>query len=321
MKNRLLHILLASLALCFALQSCGLEEIHNTQNGAESGVVEFVARPTKLDKSLVTTKANEAIENDIHNAFILIFDESGRKIMQQDVKTLDTYPSISIAVDKGLSTVTACFLINVPPSFANGITGLTNPSPGTNDNNYISTAVLSDITYSTTAPFGVPMIDHDGDGAVEGATEPKACLPMFGMDSFDIHRANKTCQIAVKRLFAKASFNLSMDLSDNGTLGVNTNTYFELMSYQLLNLPRKARLVEPSTTATTYETNWHGQENAYVAQHIQNAGKAPIYNADALGYDTQKSYSFDLYLPEYYLLPLPSTTENYGDQKHCAGRR
>ena len=185
MKNRLLHILLASLALCFALQSCGLEEMHNTQNGAESGVVEFVARPTKLDKSLVTTKANEAIENDIHNAFILIFDEDGRKIMQQDVKTLDTYPSISIPVDKGLSTVTACFLINVPPSFANGITGLTNPNPGTNDNSSISTAVLSDITYSTTAPFGVPMIDHDGDGTGEGSTAPKACLPMFGMDRFN----------------------------------------------------------------------------------------------------------------------------------------
>ena len=315
MKNRLLHIFFLALAALFCLCSCGLEEPTNTPQNSD-GYVEFVARPTKLDKTLVTTKAGDDIENNIYNAFILLFDEHGNRIMKQDVKLLDSYPSISIPADKGLSTVTACFLINVPPSFANGITGLTNPNPGTNDNSYISTAVLSDITYSTTAPFGVPMIDHDGDGTGEGSTAPKACLPMFGMDSFNIHRADKTCVISVKRLFAKASFNLSMDLSDTGTLGVNRNTYFELLSYQLLNLPRKARLIEPSASATTYETNWHGQDNAYIAQHIQNTGNTQIYNADALGYDSQKLYSFDLYLPEYYLLPLSSTTENYGDEKY-----
>ena len=292
-----------------------MEEPIDTPHNSD-GYVEFVARPTKLDKTQVTTKASDDIENNIYNAFILLFDEDGNRIMKQDVKLLDSYPSISVPADKGLSTVTACFLINVPPSFANGITGLTNPNPGTNDNSYISTAVLSDITYSTTVPFGVPMIDHDGDGTGEGSTAPKACLPMFGMDSFNTHRADKTCVISVKRLFAKASFNLSMDLSDTGTLGVNRNTYFELLSYQLLNLPRKARLIEPLATATTYETNWHGQDNAYIAQHIQNTGNTPIYNADALGYDSQKLYSFDLYLPEYYLLPLSSTTENYGDEKY-----
>lgn len=321
MKNNILYRFFLSLALskwrilalvfCLAITSCGLEEPYGGLKNNE-GVIEFVARPIKLDKTMVTTKASEDIENNIYNAFILLFDEGGNRIMTQDVKLLDSYPSISIPADKGLSTVTACFLINVPPSFANGIIGLTNPSPGTNDNNYISTAVLSDITYSTTAPFGVPMIDHDGDSN----TDSKACLPMFGMDSFEIHGEDRTCLISVKRLFAKASFNLSMDLSDNGTLGVNRNTYFELTSYQLLNLPRKARLVEPSATATTYETNWHGQENAYIAQHVRNTGNTPIYNADALGYDSQKSYSFDLYLPEYFLLPLSSTTENYGDEKY-----
>ena len=315
MKNNILFRFFLALAALFCLCSCGLEDPTNTPQNSD-GYVEFVARPTKLDKTQVTTKASDDIENNIYNAFILLFDEDGNRIMKQDVKLLDSYPSISIPADKGLSTVTACFLINVPPSFANGITGLTNPNPGTNDNSYISTAVLSDITYSTTAPFGVPMIDHDGDGTGEGSTAPKACLPMFGMDSFNIHRADKTCVISVKRLFAKASFNLSMDLSDTGTLGVNRNTYFELLSYQLLNLPRKARLIEPSATATTYETNWHGQDNAYIAQHIQNTGNTPIYNADALGYDSQKFYSFDLYVPEYYLLPLSSTTENYGDEKY-----
>ena len=311
MKNRLLYIFSATLALCFTLHSCGLEDpLGGHQN--ESGYIEFVARPVSLDKSIVTTKANDAIENDIHNAFILIFDESGRKIMQQDIKTLNTYPSISIPVDKGLSTVTACFLINVPPSFANGISGLTNPNPGTNDNSYISTAVLSDITYSTVAPFGVPMIDHDGDGT----TDPKACLPMFGMDSFNIHRADKTCLISVKRLFAKATVNISMNLTDTGTLSVNRNTYFELASYQLLNLPKKARLVEPSPTATTYETNWHGQNGAYQVQQVNPASNTPIYNTDAVGYDSQKLYTFDIYVPEYYLIPLANTTEHYGEQEY-----
>ena len=94
------------------------------------------------------------------------------------------------------------------------------------------------------------------------------------------------------------------------------NTYFELLSYQLLNLPTKARLVEPSESNTSYETNWHGQTNAYVPQTVSNTNNTPVYNAGALGYDNQKSYTFEMYLPEYYILPLPSTTENYGDQKY-----
>lgn len=311
MKNRLLHIFFHALAALFCLCSCGLEDPTNTPQNSD-GYVEFVARPTKLDKTLVTTKAGDDIENNIYNAFILLFDEHGNRIMKQDVKLLDSYPSISIPADKGLSTITACFLINVPPSFAQDITGLENPNPGVNDNKYINTAVLSNIVYSETVPFGVPLIDHDGDGA----TEPIACLPMFGMDSFDIHGTTRQCQISVKRLFAKASFNLSMDLSDTGTLGVNRNTYFELLSYQLLNIPRKAVLVEPAQTETSYETNWHGQENAYRAQQVSNTGNTPIYNAEALGNDNHKSYTFEMYLPEYYILPLPSTTENYGDQKY-----
>lgn len=311
MKNRLLHIFFHALAALFCLCSCGLEDPTNTPQNSD-GYVEFVARPTKLDKTLVTTKAGDDIENNIYNAFILLFDEHGNRIMKQDVKLLDSYPSISIPADKGLSTITACFLINVPPSFAQDITGLENPNPGVNDNKYINTAVLSDIVYSETVPFGVPLIDHDGDGA----TEPIACLPMFGMDSFDIHGTTRQCQISVKRLFAKASFNLSMDLSDTGTLGVNRNTYFELLSYQLLNIPRKAVLVEPAPTETSYETNWHGQENAYRAQQVSNTNNTPIYNAEAFGYDNQKSYTFEMYLPEYYISPLPSTTENYGDQKY-----
>ena len=311
MKNNILYRFLSALAALFCLSSCALEEPIGTPQNTD-GYIEFVARPTKLDKTLVTTKASDDIENNIYNAFILLFDEHGNRIMKQDVKLLDSYPSISIPADKGLSTITACFLINVPPSFAQDITGLENPNPGVNDNKYINTAVLSNIVYSETVPFGVPLIDHDGDGT----TEPLACLPMFGMDSFDIHGTTRQCQISVKRLFAKASFNLSMDLSDTGTLGVNRNTYFELLSYQLLNIPRKAVLVEPAPTETSYETNWHGQENAYRAQQVSNTNNTPIYNAEALGNDNQKSYTFEMYLPEYYILPLPSTTENYGDQKY-----
>lgn len=301
-----------SLVFCLAISACGLEEPYGGMKDNDN-VIEFVARPTRLDKTLVSTKADgENVENEIHNAFVLIFDENGNRIMKQDVKVLNTYPSISIPADKGLSTVTACFLINVPPSFAQNITGLENPNPGTNDNHYINTAVLSGITYSQAAPLGVPLIDHDGDSS----TEPTACLPMFGMDSFNIHGNTRQCQISVKRLFTKATFNLSMSLSDMGTLSVNRNTYFELMSYQLLNIPTKARLIEPSATATSYETNWHGQSNAYEAQRVINTNNTPIYNSGALGYNDQKSYTFDIYLPEYYLLPLSSTTENFGDQKY-----
>ena len=322
MKKNILYRFLSALApskwhisvlvFCLAISACGLEEPYGGMKDNDN-VIEFVARPTRLDKTLVSTKAEgENVENDIHNAFILIFDENGNRIMKQDVKVLNTYPSISIPADKGLSTVTACFLINVPPSFAQNITGLENPNPGINDNHYINTAVLSGITYSHAAPLGVPLIDHDGDSS----TEPTACLPMFGMDSFNIHGNTRQCQISVKRLFTKATFNLSMSLSDMGTLSVNRNTYFELISYQLLNIPTKARLIEPSATATSYETNWHSQSNAYEAQRVINTNNTPIYNSGALGYNDQKSYTFDIYLPEYYLLPLPSTTENYGDQKY-----
>ena len=44
-----------------------------------------MARPTRLDKTVVTTKASEDIENNIYNAFILLFDEDGNRIMKQDV--------------------------------------------------------------------------------------------------------------------------------------------------------------------------------------------------------------------------------------------
>jgi hypothetical protein len=59
----------------------------------------------------------------------------------------------------------------------------------------------------------------------------------------------------------------------------------------LLNIPTKARLIEPSATATSYETNWHSQSNAYEAQRVINTNNTPIYNSGALGYNDQKSYN------------------------------
>lgn len=318
MKYRLQHIFLTApapsawlvLALCLALTACGLEEPVDTPS-TSGGYIEFVARPTGFNNQTVATKsqAND-FENKIENCFFLVFDATtgdrvGFHTLNSPSWNSET-PHIKLDT-RGLKKVTACFLINVPSDFASGIIGTTKPAdaPEADNNKYLNTAVLSGITYGSGTNFGIPDIDLDG----AGPNDAVPCIPMFGVtpNSVDISTTSISTAIGIpiERLFAKVTFNLSMDLKDTGTLAINTNTYFELISYQILNLPKMAQLMEPATTNTAYETNWQ-EEKAYEKQSVNNAGNTPIYNKGALGYDDQKSYTFSLYVPEYYLTPYTS---------------
>ena len=120
MRNSLIYILFVTISVLFSLQSCSLEELDSaTSIGGGKNYIEFIARPTSYNKTEVATKsAVSDIESAVYNAFLLVFDGTGTRILCKEITDPTTTPSTSIPIDKGLSNVTACFLINVPTSFA-----------------------------------------------------------------------------------------------------------------------------------------------------------------------------------------------------------
>ena len=315
MKNRLLHIFFLALAALFCLCSCGLEEPIDTPHNSD-GYVEFVARPTSYNKHDVATKAGETdpIEDVAYNAFLLIFDEEGQLILRKQVipsgeSTSTTSPSTTIPVDKGLSTVTACYLINVPHSFVNRIEALTMPSNSSDEykaanyNKYVNTAVLEGLTYKSGTPMGVPLIDVDNNSA----TDPIPCLPMFGKEEINLRDASGAQAIPVKRLFAKVTINLQMNLNlDSWTQElIQTGTYYQLNSYTLYNLPNKVKL----SPTTELNSDWIMDEDSF--EYTETAEKPgngstinkKIYNNRYVSstIQTPTELEFFFYAPEYFL--------------------
>ena len=306
-----------ALAFCLAISACGLEEPYNNSSD-KAGVIEFVPRQIGYNNQSVETKSEaNAFEKEIHNCFFLLFDNStGARIntpenlVGSDATTL---PTQLIKLDKvNATSVTACFIANVPEDFAKGIKGLNKPSvqdnPNAKDNEYLYTAIL-DITYATGGTIGTPTLNLNGDGST--MTD---CIPMMGMKS-DINlspTSTNTIAIDIKRIFAKVTANISMDLADTGILGVQTNTYYELLSYAICNLPAKLRICEPNENSQSYETSWWEEKysNAYEVDQIRNTDNVKIYNAGAVGNDYSKSYSISVYVPEYYLLALSEAEFN-----------
>ena len=309
MKKTLLYIFAAALASVFTLQSCGLEEpFPGPQDGISEGTVEFVARPVSYNNHEVTTKAAGDFDDAaIHNAFLILFNRDGKRILFEEINIADG--QLSAKTDRGLSEVTACILANVPASFAQGIIGTTNPGSGS-ANQYLNTSVL-DLTYNSTASgiLGVPVLDLDDDTS----TSAVPCIPMFGQTdgAIDLTEANSVIEIGLKRLFAKVSVELKLDHSTNlSTAQANTN--FELNSYRLVNLPLKVSLLpQDAESAWVNDGGSFAGENSHVASDI----KHKIYDADyILASDAQKKYTFDVYVPEYRLEPLPSA--NYDQQEY-----
>ena len=291
-----------------------------------SGYIEFIARTTSYDQTAVSTKAGvEDIESAVYNAFLLIFDNSGNRILCSEVTNPSTTPSKRVPIDKGLSNVTACFLINVPSSFANGIKGLTKPTNDATalDNEYINTAVLSGISYGTGANFGLPFIDLDGPA--EGSSPAVACIPMFGMASVNLQASTTTAQITIKRLFAKVTMNIKMQLTDIGIGQIVPSTVnYELKQYQLHCLPTQVSLLECQCVGEcSCECAWVKDKTAFYGNTT-----TPLSSSNNLALKTinindsddntendsnvVEGIGFSFYVPEYYLLPNGTTTQ---DQK------
>ena len=300
MKKTLLYIFAAALASVFTLQSCGLEEPFNTpQSSATEGVVELVARPVSYNNHEVSTKAaGDFNDAAIHNAFLILFNTDGQRILFEEINIADE--QLSAKIDKGLGDVTACILANVPAEFARGITGLEG----------LNTAVL-DLVYSNPSKvnnvMGIPAVDLDSDTT----TESVPCIPMFGQKDVDLTKSPPAIWIELKRLFAKATVSLKMNLTNSGS-GMQANSYIQMTSYSICDLPNKVKLTEP--TENDYESAWVKDAGTISV----NQSNSKIYNQTASGVivDLPKELVFDCYVPEYYLLPKPNSTEGYGNEKY-----
>ncbi len=309
MKKNLLYIFAAALASVFTLQSCGLEEpFPGPQSGISEGTVEFVARPAGYNNHDVTTKADGDFNDAaIHNAFLILFNTDGQRILFEEINIADE--QLSAKIDKGLGDVTACILANVPASFAQGIIGTTKPEDGS-ANQYLNTAVL-DLTYdsSKSGILGVPVLDLDNNTS----TPAVPCIPMFGQTegAIDLSTNNSVIQINLTRLFAKVSVELKLNIP---SLTNYDRTRFELNSYRLVNLPLKVSLLhQDKESSWVKESGSFAGENSHVVSNIQYKIFNNSYN---LAGDQQKKYTFNIYVPEYQLESLPSTTPNYGKQEY-----
>ena len=305
-----IFVFAAALASVFTLQSCGLEEpFHGLQNSISEGSVEFVVRPASYNNHDVTTKADGDFDDAaIHNAFIILFNAEGKRILFEEINIEDS--QLSMRIDRSLGNVTACVLANVPASFAKGIIGTTNPG-GASANQYLNTAVL-DLTYNSSASdiLGVPVLDLDDNTS----TSAVPCIPMIGQTDGPINltTANPVIQIDLTRLFAKVSVELTLNIPNLST--AQSSTHFELNSYRLVNLPLKVNLLHQNS-----ESSWVTDGGSFAGEnsHVRSNINHNIYNNSyILAGDSQKKYSFVVYVPEYQLAPLdPKSNANYGKQE------
>ena len=305
MKKTLLYIFAAALASVFTLQSCGLEEpFPGPQSGISEGTVEFVARPAGYNNHDVTTKADgdpSTFEDDeIYNAFLLVFNQDGQRLLCEEIRLNAEDGGLSAKIDRSLGNVTACVLANVPADFARSITGRD-----------ILNSVVLDLTYdsSKSGILGVPVLDLDNDED----TDPIPCIPMFGQTegAIDLSTNNSVIQINLTRLFAKVSVELRLNIP---SLPDYDRTRFELNSYRLVNLPLKVSLLhQDKESPWVKESGSFAGENSHVVSNIQYKIFNNSYN---LAGDQQKKYTFNIYVPEYQLESLPSTTPNYGKQEY-----
>ena len=306
-------LVLATLALIFALQSCGLEEPVSAPEG--DGYIEFVARPVGYENLAVQTKSEaNPFEGTIANCFLLLFDATtGNRISIHSIDpSLTTTPHIKVDA-KGHSRIIACFLANVPSGFANDIIGTTKPSadvnPTATNNQYLNTAVLTGITYGSGNDFGKPLVDLDG----AGGNAPVPCIPMFGIQGdivLSTTSGTTSFQVPIYRLFSKVSIDLRVDLDDLGALNVLSESCYDLKSCTITNLPTAVSLYAPSSGN---ESSWAGineknnQYSSYFTTAAASYSNKLVYNDDSIS--SNKSYTCDFYVPEYYLNPL--TQEEY----------
>ena len=321
-----LHIF--ALFFCLVISSCGLEEPYNSSD--ESDVIEFVARPLGYNNQMVETKsAANDFEKEIHNCFFLLFDNATGERINTPVNLVGsevaTLPTQLVKLDKVKATsVTACFIANVPSDMVSNIIGLDRPESiaDTEENNqkYLNSAVLSGITYGTGNNFGKPYIDLDG---ATGSNNPVACIPMLGTQSITLSSANNIIQVPLKRLFAKVTMNIKMQLTEVGIGQIVPSTVnYELTQYRLYHLPTKVSLIGCRCVGTcTCESNWVTNPSAFYANattylgSTENLGLQTINindsdNNEDNNSDVVEGIEFSFYVPEYYLLPKTGAIQN-----------
>lgn len=296
MKNTIIYI---SLLIFFSsLCSCSLKEAYTPIS--TEGTIEFIPRLTNFNNVNVSTKADDGIETYIHNAYLLLFSPQDKSLLSlTEINTEgDAYSqriATNILTSKGLNSVIACYIANVPQTFVGGISSIDD----------LSTAVVN-LQYLDTS-IGVPILDN------------VPCIPMFGKEVINNITPGQAFEVQVTRLFAKVTLDIKLDLKDIGTLGRQRNTYFELASLKLCDLPQKVFLCTPDGAPDEVETIWDG--DSYLEEITEAVNQQKIYNQAASGFGISKEYSISCYVPEYFLLPLSQVdsglnTDQYGDQKY-----
>ena len=283
------------------------------------GVIEFVARPVGFNNQTVETKATaNTFESAIYSCYLLVFDSNTGNLLQRSEASLNQ--NIKLNVKSG--NIKACFLVNVTKTFAENIKGITRPEGSTEDPNFYLNSAVLDITYAdhtvadndteTSGIIGVPSVNFGG------TIGTKKCLPMYGEWSGSVS-GQSTIQVPIKRLFAKVTMNIKMQLTNVGVGQIAPSTVnYELRQYQLYNLPTKVRLVVDDS-----ESDWVGTASAFYANAItpqssdDNLGLQTININDSdnnsdNNSDVVKGIEFSFYVPEYYLSPKANPTQ---DQK------
>ena len=288
------------ITLICVLCSCERDELNVSGNGSER-TIEIVTRIPGFNNVDVKAPAdaNRPFETAIYTAYLFIFDENGDIVGNYyNLSNGSLYKSLTL---KGLNTITACIVANVQESVISNVTKL-------EDFNSI-VLELDYADYSVSGYLGVPKLGNN------------LCFPMFGSVTQDISTST-SIQIPLTRLFAKITVDLSMNLDTKEWSDyVQLYSFFKLASYEIFNLPTKVLLVNNNTNP--WESAWADVPEAFVQDNDNNRGKLSVtglnpetftfYNKNALGTNI-KSVSFDVYVPEYSVLPN-TDHEKFGNEE------
>lgn len=275
----------------------------------KSEYFEFVARPISYNGQTVQTKVTSVddFENRIYNLYFMLYTNDGTRVIckevTSDIKTLRFSRHEIYSLLGNSKNCTACFVANVPGDIVENLSDLTALNNAILDLAYVREMVS---TGDNNSFFVIPEFDLNGEGATT------KCLPMFGKQSLNIESAD-LFQIALKRLFAKVSVNISL---------ATTGATFDLLAAHLFNLPTNVRLVEPENKET-FESSWVKDPGAFLSQQIEGPIEGDdIYGGGATALVPARSYEFYFYVPEYYLLPKANNTdEKYKPQMFDTSKR
>ena len=274
---------------------------------SSESTIQFVPRITSFNGVDVATKADgdaPVFETAIYTAYLLIFDNNGNRVYFASVDEDNGSWSQKVTMTN-IPSGTACFIANVPQTFAEGIATITDLNS--------SVLTLTYATYSEAGGYlGVPKLNVNG--------ESKLCIPMFGSQIVSNLTNGGNFEIPVKRLFAKVSMNIKMQLTNIGIGQIVPSTVnYELGQYQLYNLPTKVRLMEDNS-----ECNWVDDKSSFYANATTPLSSASNLRLQTININDSDNNAennsgavtgieFYLYVPEYYLMPKSNPT---ADQKY-----